>query len=139
MVGLQERAIGVHPVFQPDVPPRLELNVLDPGPGILHPDDAVRLGGDCREVRVDHGNATWIRDGDAEVSQPVGRSHLDQLPRRRVERLAHCHLDQGPAAPPVYQDPYPRSCPRAADRSPGRSSSAAAQCTVSGMGSVVVS
>ncbi len=62
------------------------------GLGAADPHDLVGLGGDRREVGVDHLDLARVRDGDAQEFQPGGGCLLVQRPHRRVERLPHRRL-----------------------------------------------
>ena len=49
--------------------------------------ELVSLGGDRRDVGVDHLGQAGVRHGDAEELQPRGRLRIEELSHRRVETL----------------------------------------------------
>jgi hypothetical protein len=82
----------MHPIRQLNVPGRLQLDVLNPGRRLVHPENFIGIGGDGREIGVDHLHAVCIDDRDMQEPQPCRRLHLNQFTHRRVERFAHRQL-----------------------------------------------
>jgi hypothetical protein len=72
-----------------------ELGVDDPGLRAADPHHLVGLGGDRREVRVDHLDLGGVRDRQAEEFQPGGGLEGEEFLQGGVERLAH---QRGPSA-----------------------------------------
>ena len=62
---------------------------MEPRDGVGDVEDPVGVGGDGREVGIDDGDPAGVGHGLAQVRVPFGRSHVDQVPRRRVEALDH--------------------------------------------------
>jgi hypothetical protein len=50
----------MHPIRQLNVPGRLQLDVLNPGRRLVHPENFIGIGGDGREIGVDHLHAVCI-------------------------------------------------------------------------------
>jgi hypothetical protein len=84
-------------LLETDIPTSLELDMFDPGLWLIHPQDLVGLGGDGRNIRVDHLYAIRIGDWDVQEPQPRRRLQLEQFPHRRVKWLAHRHTPAGRA------------------------------------------
>src|SRR5262249_48017240 len=89
VVRLQYDTIQVGPIGEAHVPPGLELEMLDPRLGDLDPDDPISLWYDRGEIRVDDPDPVRVGHVDAQIFQPGGRPHLDQLSSRGVERFRH--------------------------------------------------
>jgi hypothetical protein len=66
---------------------RLQLDVEQPGLGGPDAEDLVGLGGDRREVGVEHADGPLARP--PEIAEPGVGVGLQQIARRGVERLGH--------------------------------------------------
>ena len=89
---VQERIRAKKPARETGLMAGLELDVRQPGLGPVHPENLFGLGGDRREMGVDHGDPT--DRPEAGEGQPVGGDAFDQEFRRRLVRFGH--VSEGP-------------------------------------------